>query len=100
MIAYRGGIKCRKAVIWNSAVDGVVTVMRKYITAEGVNPLLAERGCTALRYFIAGDESAVVCGSAAELAHMMTKSMTEHMGVEAIVSVASLRCVTLHRVTR
>mmetsp|Transcript_74899 Transcript_74899/g.206584 ORF Transcript_74899/g.206584 Transcript_74899/m.206584 type:complete len:186 (+) Transcript_74899:1098-1655(+) len=84
-IAYRGGVKCRKAVIWNSAVDGVVSAMRRHVTAEGVQPQLAESGCTALRFFIAGDETSIVCGSAAELAHMMTRSMVEHLGVEAIV---------------
>lgn len=84
-IAYRGGIKCRKAVVWNSAVNGVVAAMRAHVTANGAAAQLAEAGVTALRYFIAGDETGVICGSAAELAHNMTRSMTEYLGVEAVV---------------
>ncbi|KAL1527700.1 hypothetical protein AB1Y20_009086 [Prymnesium parvum] len=84
-VAYRGGIKCRKDVIWNSAPDGVVSVLRQHVTADGVNELLAHHSCAALRYFIAGDDAGVICGSAAELAHMMATAITAHLGIETIV---------------
>ena len=84
-IAYRGGVEIRKYVIFNSGVEGVCQVMRKHIDAIDKNRELALAGVTALRMMVAGDESGVICGSAADLAHTMTTAMTKYLGVEAVV---------------
>ena len=84
-IAYRGGVDIRKYVIWNSGVEAVCTVMRKHVDAPGKHEQLASASVTALRMFIAGDESGLIAGSAAEVAHAMTATMTKFLGVEAVV---------------
>ena len=84
-IAYRGGIDIRKYVIFNSGVEGVCTVMRKHCDALNKNEALAEAGVTALRMMVAGDESGLICGTAADVAHAMTTAMTKYLGIEAVV---------------
>ena len=84
-IAYRGGIDIRKYVIWNSGVEGVCTVMRKHIDEIGKNEKLAQAGVTALRMFVAGDDTGLIVGSAADVAHTMTEAMTKYLGIEAVV---------------
>lgn len=84
-IAYRGGVDVRKYVIYNSGVEAVCSVMRKHVDAEGRNGALAESGVTALRMMVAGDESGLICGTAADVAHAMTTSMTKYLGIEAVV---------------
>jgi len=84
-IAYRGGVDIRKYVIWNSGVEGVCTVMRKHVDEIGKNEPLALAGVTALRMFVAGDESSMIVGSAADVAHAMTTAMTKYLGIEAVV---------------
>ena len=83
--ADRGGVDIRKYVIWNSGVEAVCTVMRKHVDAPGKHEELASASVTALRMFIAGDESGLIAGSAAEVAHAMTATMTKFLGVEAVV---------------
>ena len=51
-------------------------VMRKHVDAIDKNEPLAQAGVSALRMFVAGDESGMICGSAAEVAHTMTTAMT------------------------
>jgi hypothetical protein len=84
-IAYRGGIDIRKYVIYNSGVEGVCTVMRKHVDATNKNEALAEAGVTALRMMVAGDDSGIICGTAADVAHAMTTAMTKYLGIEAVV---------------
>ena len=84
-IAYRGGVDIRKYVIFNSGVEGVATVMRTHVDATNKNEELAEAGVTALRMMVAGDDSGLICGSAADVAHTMTVAMTKYLGIEAVV---------------
>jgi hypothetical protein len=84
-IAYRGGVDVRKFVIFNSGVEAVCSVMRKHITAPNLHEQLADAGVTALRMMVAGDESGLICGSAADLAHTMTTAMTKYLGIESVV---------------
>jgi hypothetical protein len=86
--ADRGGVDIRKYVIFNSGVEGVCTVMRKHIDEIGKNEQLALAGVTALRMFVAGDESGMIVGSAADVAHVMTTAMTKYLGIEAVVECA------------
>jgi len=84
-IAYRGGVDVRKYVIMNSGVEAVCTMMRKHVDATNKNEQLAQAGVTALRMMVAGDESGLICGSAADVAHALTTTMTKHLGIEAVV---------------
>ena len=40
---------------------------------------------TALRMFIAGDDTNIIAGLAADLAHSMTENMTKYLGIEGVV---------------
>jgi len=91
-LAYRGGIDIRKYVIFNSGVEGVCTVVGKHVDAIGKHEELACAGVTALRMFIAGDESGLICGAAADLAHSMTTAMTKYLGIECVVD-----CMMYHQ---
>ena len=51
----------------------------------GKNEPLALAGVTALRMMVAGDESHIIAGSAADVAHTMTVAMTKYLGIEAVV---------------
>ena len=51
--------------------------MRKHVDEIGKNEEIALAGVTALRMFVAGDESSIIAGSAAEVAHTMTTAMTK-----------------------
>ena len=52
-------------------------VAGKHIDEIGKNEELAEAGVTALRMFVAGDESGMIAGAAADVAHTMTTAMTK-----------------------
>ena len=91
-IAYRVGVDIRKYVIFNSGVEAVCSVLRKHVDAAFKNEPIAHAGCLALRNFIAGDESGMICGSAADLAHTMTEAMAKYLGIEAVVD-----CMMYHQ---
>ena len=84
-IGYRGGADIRSYLIKNSGVEGICAIMRKHIDAEGKNEELALQSVTALRMFIAGDDTGIICGSAADVAHTMTTAMAKYLGIEAVV---------------
>lgn len=73
-------------------VEGVCTILRKHIDAEGKHEMLAAAGVSALRMCIAGDESGMICGAAADVAHTMTTAMTKYLGIEAVVD-----CMMYHQ---
>jgi len=75
----------RKYVIYNSGVEGVCAVMQKHLDEEGKNQALAFTCVTSLRMMIAGDDTGMIVGMAADLAHMMTTAMTKYLGIEGVV---------------
>eukprot|EP00316_Scyphosphaera_apsteinii_P000934 CAMPEP_0119324990 /NCGR_PEP_ID=MMETSP1333-20130426/64651_1 /TAXON_ID=418940 /ORGANISM="Scyphosphaera apsteinii, Strain RCC1455" /LENGTH=534 /DNA_ID=CAMNT_0007332835 /DNA_START=8 /DNA_END=1612 /DNA_ORIENTATION=+ len=79
-ITHRTGLKGRKTVIWGHGIQMVVRAMRKHAEHEQ----LQQFGAKALRNFIAGDETGMVCGEASVIAHVCVDGMVRFLGIETL----------------